>query len=39
MINSARLHAQKSEQAQKAHRIVNNDCPVANMSEAPTVEP
>jgi hypothetical protein len=29
--------AQKSEQSQKAHRIVNSDCPVAQMSEAPTV--
>jgi hypothetical protein len=25
---SARLHAQKSEQVQKAHRIVNRTCPV-----------
>jgi hypothetical protein len=28
MINSARLRAQKSEHAQKAHRTVNSDCPV-----------
>jgi hypothetical protein len=34
---SARLRAQKSEQAQKAHRTVNSDCPVASLSEAPTV--
>jgi hypothetical protein len=27
-VNSARLRAQKSEQRQKAHRTVNNDCPV-----------
>jgi hypothetical protein len=26
MIHSARLRAQKSEQAQKAHRTVNSDC-------------
>jgi hypothetical protein len=25
-VNSARLHAQKSEQRQKAHRTVNSDC-------------
>jgi hypothetical protein len=36
-VNSARLRAQKSEQRQKAHRTVNSDCPVAHMSEAPTV--
>jgi hypothetical protein len=35
---SARLRAQKSEQAQKAHRIVNSYCPVAHLSEAPMVE-
>jgi hypothetical protein len=34
---SARLRAQKSEQRQKAHRIVNSDCPVAQLSEAPTI--
>jgi hypothetical protein len=27
-VNSARLRAQKSEQRQKAHRIMNSDCPV-----------
>jgi hypothetical protein len=27
-VNSARLCAQKSEQRQKAHRTVNNDCPM-----------
>jgi hypothetical protein len=27
-VNSARLHAQKSEQRQKAHRTLNSDCPV-----------
>jgi hypothetical protein len=31
--------AQKSKQAHMAHRTVNSDCPVAHMSEAPTVEP
>jgi hypothetical protein len=36
-VNSARLCAQKSEQRQKAHQTVNSDCPVAHMSEAPTV--
>jgi hypothetical protein len=36
-VNSARLRAQKSEQRQKAHRTVNSDCPVAHLSEAPTV--
>jgi hypothetical protein len=29
--------APKSEQSQKAHRTVNSACPVAQMSEAPTV--
>ena len=29
--------AQKSEQSQKAHQTVNSDCPVAQLSEAPTV--
>jgi hypothetical protein len=27
-VNTAHLHAQKSEQRQKAHRTVNSDCPV-----------
>jgi hypothetical protein len=27
-VNSARLHAQKSEHRQKAHQTVNSDCPV-----------
>jgi hypothetical protein len=36
-VNSARLHAQKSEQRQKAHRTVNSDCPVTQLSEAPMV--
>ena len=36
-VNSVRLRAQKSEQRQKAHRIVNSDCPVHHLSEAPTV--
>jgi hypothetical protein len=27
-VNSVRMRAQKSEQRQKAHRIVNSDCPV-----------
>jgi hypothetical protein len=36
-VNSVRLCAQKSEQRQKAHRTVNSDCPVAQLSEAPTV--
>jgi hypothetical protein len=27
-VNSARLRSQKSEQRQKVHRTVNNDCPV-----------
>jgi hypothetical protein len=35
---SARLRAQKSEQRQKAHRTVNSDCPVAQLSEAPMVK-
>jgi hypothetical protein len=41
---TARLRAQKSEQAQKAHRTVNSNClvhhrtPVAPLSEAPTIE-
>jgi hypothetical protein len=30
--------AQKSEQSQKAHRTLNSDCLVAQMSEAPTVK-
>jgi hypothetical protein len=34
---SARLRVQKSEQAQKAHWTVNRTCPVAQLSEAPTV--
>jgi hypothetical protein len=34
---SARLRAQKSEQAQKAHRTVHRTCPVAPLSESPTV--
>jgi hypothetical protein len=34
---SARLRAQKSEQAQKAHRTLNRTCLVAPLSEAPTV--
>jgi hypothetical protein len=36
-VNSARLRAQKSEQSQKAHQTMNSDCPVAQLSEAPTV--
>ena len=43
---SARLRAQKSEQAQKAHRTVNSDCPVhhrtvrwPHMSELQRSEP
>jgi hypothetical protein len=36
-VNSARLRAQKSEQRQKAHRSVNSDCPMAHLSESPTV--
>jgi hypothetical protein len=32
-----RYSAQKSEQSQKAHRTVNSDCSVAQLSEAPTV--
>jgi hypothetical protein len=46
VINNVRLHAQKSEQAQKAHRIVNSDCPVhhrtvqwPHMSELQRSEP
>jgi hypothetical protein len=46
MINSARLRAQKSEQAQKAHRTVNSDYPVhhrtvrwPHMSELQRSEP
>jgi hypothetical protein len=35
---SARLRTQKSEQRQKAHRTANSDCPVAQLSEASTVE-
>jgi hypothetical protein len=31
--------AQKSEHAQKAHRTVYRTCPVAQKTEAPTVEP
>jgi hypothetical protein len=34
---SARLRAQKLEQAQKAHQTMNRTCPVAHLSEAPTV--
>jgi hypothetical protein len=34
---TARLRAQKSEQAPKAHRIVNRTYPVAPLSEASTV--
>jgi hypothetical protein len=34
-----RLRAQSQSRRQKVHRIVNSDCPVAHMSEAPTVEP
>jgi hypothetical protein len=46
MINSARLRAQKSEQAQKAHQTVNSDYPVhhrtvrwPHMSELQRSEP
>jgi hypothetical protein len=33
------LRAQSQSRRQKAHRTVNSDCPVARLSEAPTVEP
>jgi hypothetical protein len=37
-MNSARLRAQSQSRRQKAHRIVNSDCPVAPHVRALTVE-
>jgi hypothetical protein len=37
-VNSAQTVRAESEQRQKAHQIVNSDCPVAQAIRAPTVE-
>jgi hypothetical protein len=37
-VNSVRTVCAESEQRQKAHRIVNSDCPVPQDVRAPTVE-